>query len=192
MTTSNVEHVFISDKSRLIAQRALIEALSPSAADQLARLNAILEKRNRTVRKSAAGVALLGMGIWLLIRANTYPPVEWLLASATLGGALAAGGTGLLVRQLRQWRERLRLRNTAVAGQKQLEGREGFLWQFETFLQDWDQDLPDEVRATLAPTCNASKAGTLERNLEALRAYWYWVVACEGRMQDALESMGWK
>jgi hypothetical protein len=192
MGDGNVQHFFSMDRARFETFLAQLHSLDKPASYLLSELNIRLSKPDRSASCLRTGAALLVLSIAALaisVRYGTSGSLSILLNIIFVVGA----GAGLrrIYRGVRQRRQYGRMRAEALAMQQTLEGDDGFLWRFEPMLQDWDHDLPPEVRESLPATCLASKAGNLGDSLEQLRTYWYWASACEGRMSVAKAEMRW-
>ena len=192
MNDSNIQHLFNMDKERFLEHRERLRAVKPSAEYHRAELNSDAADLARgRIRLSWAAVlaalALISMSLagqddvsafWGTLFAITFAMAGSLCLVFLFNGV-----------RRRSWAKGIL--EAAATARDALEGEDGFLWRFEPFLQDWDHHLPREVRETLLPVCEGSKDGGLPNDRDALRIYWYWAAACEGRMNVAKAEMRW-
>lgn len=192
MAGSNIQHVFSMDRERFVGFLGNLQGLSVPAAYLLSELKLRIDVRDEAraqLRRGALTIASSLLPLYLAVVVVDQPVGQalWALLCAVALG-VGIGGISQGIARLMYERDAIR---TAVAAQAELEGEDGFLWRFEQFLQDWDQNLPATVRNTLPEICRASKNGTLGQSLDDLRTYWYWANACERRMNVAKAEMRW-
>lgn len=192
MAGSNIQHVFSMDRERFVRFLGNLQGLSVRAAYLLSELKLRIDVRDEAraqLRRGALTIAssLLPLCLAVVVVDQPVGQALWALLCAVALG-VGIGGISQGIARLMYERDAIR---TAVAAQAELEGEDGFLWRFEQFLQDWDQNLPATVRNTLPELCRASKNGTLGQSLDDLRTYWYWANACERRMNVAKAEMRW-
>lgn len=112
---------------------------------------------------------------------------DWSLSVLVVCLVLGGVGAGL---GLYRWFDGRSRRLRAYEDMCLLESKDGFLWRFEQLLTDWDDELSKEVQETLRSTCLSSKDRTRvdANNHSQLRAYWFWIVQLNGRM-DVIDEL---
>jgi hypothetical protein len=176
--------MFAMDRERFLQMLEKLEGLDVGPGEWKSMLNepAALDDAGRSSLLLGTGFISAGAAIGLL-KTSSYMSV--------LGVFSVCAGLFLLARGCICYFRSARRRASALDAARRLEGEDGYLWRFERFLEDWEGDLPDPVRATLPVTCQASKDHRLSASHHDLRAYWYWVEALQGRMDESRRYLDW-
>ena len=174
---SNVTTLFSMDEKRMSEYAFRLQKMDGEAERLRDLLNSPAALESAGLRWMFLGLVILASVVAGGVALSGEYKNTWFLVAC-------AGSVGIWVisRGGREWLIGRDIRRRARKAQRRLEGRDGFLWSFETALTGWDNDLPEPVAESLRETCQASKDGALADNQYGLRAYWYWVSALNGRI----------
>jgi hypothetical protein len=181
----NVTAVFVMDEKRLQAYESRLKPLESQAEELRQLLNSKKAVPAAGAKWIGLGVAtlLLAIVVWVVLLGDENRHLVIVLSLGCIGLWLIGQG----VREQLVGRD---IRRRAATAQRVLEGRDGFLWRFETLLTGYTNRLPAEVEDSLRVVAQRSKDGLLSNSHYELRAYWYWASALGGRIRGALATEG--
>lgn len=185
-TTDNVQRMFSMDEEQFMKLHSRLGQVVGDPDQLLAALNTPDAKEDSGSTSLVAGtiVALVStVGVFFVSVQGGWISAG-LIATAVIGALFAING-------LRMSLSAFRIISKAVQSRNDLESDDGFLWRFENMLLDWDGDLDAGVSVTLATCCLSSRKQSFANSRYSLRAYWFWVSALQGRMEDAASMNGW-
>lgn len=182
----NVVHgMFSMDEKEFEAYHVWLEsgAEIQDPSDHLKQLNSpkAMETSGHQQLQIGLGGVVVALGLFLFLGSGA----QLILIIPPLCIAAIIAGYGLS--------EMVTSRSRRLSSQSdmwRLESSMGFLWRFEQFLTDWDNNLPREVEETLRPICMSSKNKSIleAKDHATLRAYWFWVGQLRGRMDVVSET----